>query len=166
MDEILDRKKRIALVAHDNCKEDIIEWVRWNTDILINHKMICTGTTGKLVRTALEEKNDLEKEIDVTCLLSGPIGGDFQLGALVVEGKIDLMIFLWDPTEPHPHDVDVKALLRIAVLHNIPFACNRASADYLISSPLFLEEYQPKEMDFSTYNNRSPSNNNRGKETL
>lgn len=148
------RKKTIALVGHDNKKADLIEWVKWNSSILIEHEIFCTGTTGKLVQCALEEKHP-ESSINVHRLLSGPLGGDFQLGTQIVEGKIDLMIFLWDPTEPHPHDVDIKALLRVAVLYNVPFACNRSSADYLISSSLFTEDYLPKVADFSYYNNRT-----------
>lgn len=147
------RKKTIALVAHDNKKADMVEWVKWNADILIEHDLVCTGTTGKLVQAALEEKHP-EKIANVHRLLSGPLGGDFQLGAMLVEGKINFMVFLWDPTEAHQHDVDIKALLRVAVLHNIPFSCNRASSDYLISSPLFNTQYERKEIDFSEHNNR------------
>lgn len=149
--------RRIALVAHDNLKKDMIEWVRWNSEFLIQHELISTGTTGRLVEEALKEEHPDKEKINILKLLSGPIGGDFQLGAMIVEGKIDLLLFLWDPSEPHPHDVDIRALLRIAVLHNIPFACNRASSDYLISSPLFDNEYIPKEKDFTDYVNRDLS---------
>ena len=146
-------KKVIALVAHDNCKADLIEWAKWNSEVLLPLEIVCTGTTGRMIEKMISEQHPNEKP-SITCLQSGPLGGDFQLGALIVDKKINCMIFLWDPTEPHPHDVDVKALLRIAVLHNIPFACNRATADYLISSPLFHEDYEPKETDFDSYINR------------
>ena len=152
----MDRKK-IALVAHDNRKKDLIEWVDWNWNVLIRHDLVCTGTTGALVHTALLEKTagDDREMISVEKLKSGPLGGDQQLGALIAEGRIDIMIFLWDPMEPQPHDVDVKALLRICVLYNIPTACNRATADFLISSPLLNEEYRRIETDFSGYLTRN-----------
>jgi methylglyoxal synthase len=146
-------KKTIALVAHDSKKKDMVEWVKWNSEKLIPHSLVATGTTGRLVEEALKEKHP-DLEIDIKRLLSGPVGGDFQLGANIVEGNLDLMIFFWDPTTPQPHDVDVKALLRIAVLHNLPLSCNRATADYLISSPLFSEDYLPKKTDFTEHNNR------------
>jgi methylglyoxal synthase len=149
--------KRIALVAHDNRKNDLVEWVEWNYRLLLNHRLICTGTTGRLVNKVLADKleeND-SIEFEITSLKSGPLGGDQQLGALIAEGKIDIMIFLWDPMEPHPHDVDVKALLRIAVLYNIPTACNRSTADFLISSPLLNEDYKPALKDYSKYIGRT-----------
>ena len=118
-------RKTIALVAHDNRKKDLVEWVEFNSDILIKHKIICTGTTGKLVRKVLENKYGKD-EVDIHILKSGPLGGDQQLGAMIAEGKVDILIFLWDPMEPMPHDVDVKALLRIATLYNIPVACPAA----------------------------------------
>lgn len=148
--------KRIGLVAHDNRKTDLTEWVSWNYEKLRKHRLICTGTTGKLVQEVME-KNLNKDELDdfsLTRLKSGPLGGDQQLGALISEGKIDLLIFLWDPMQPQPHDVDVKALLRIAVLYNVPTACNRASADYMISSPLMEEKYVPIIKDFEDYINR------------
>ncbi|QEN08395.1 methylglyoxal synthase [Oceanispirochaeta crateris] len=151
------KKKTIALVAHDNRKEDLIEWVEWNYQILTEHKMICTGTTGKLVEKAIMKKLALEGDhgLDITKLKSGPLGGDQQLGALICDGKVDVLIFLWDPMQPQPHDVDVKALLRISVLYNLPIANNRATADYLISSPLFDgHEYEPVVKDYSSYINR------------
>lgn len=149
--------KNIALVAHDNRKKDLIEWVEWNWEALLEHKLICTGTTGKLVENALKNKlhaNNAKKKIAITKLLSGPLGGDQQLGSLVVERKIDVIIFFWDPMEPQPHDVDVKALLRISVLYNVPTACNRSTADFLISSRLFKAEYFPTVKDYSSYINR------------
>lgn len=150
--------KTIALVAHDNCKKDLIEWAEWNWKILIEHKMICTGTTGKLIEEALNKKmrseNVKSKELKITKLKSGPLGGDQQLGALIANEEIDILIFFWDPMQPLPHDVDVKALLRIAVLYNIPTACNRSTADFIISSPLFNEKYEKIKFDFSGYINR------------
>ncbi|MDA3956049.1 methylglyoxal synthase [Oceanispirochaeta sp.] len=157
MKDTVLKKKTIALVAHDNRKEDLIEWVEWNYEILIDHKLICTGTTGKLVEKAIRKKLAFEAEHDLNIikLKSGPLGGDLQLGALICTGEVDLIIFLWDPMQPQPHDVDVKALLRISVLYNLPIANNRATADYLISSPLFDgDEYEPVLKDYSTYINR------------
>jgi methylglyoxal synthase len=124
-----DLRKIIALVAHDNKKSDIVEWAEFNRETLSSHTLYATGGTGKM----LEEKTGL----NVTLLREGPLGGDVELGALIVNKKLDYLIFFWDPLESLPHDVDVKALLRIAVLYNIPTACNRATADLLISSPLF-----------------------------
>jgi len=150
------KTKRIALVAHDNRKRDLIEWVAWNRDVLLQHKLTCTGTTGKLVETAL--KKDLPglktTDLDINILKSGPLGGDQQLGALIAEGKIDILVFLWDPMQPQPHDVDVKALLRITVLYNIPTACNRSTADFLISSELMKSDYNPKIKDYTKYIHR------------
>jgi len=150
----MDKKKKIALVAHDNRKKDLVEWVQFNADKLISHTLICTGTTGKLVEETLIKKLDLSK-IDVVKLKSGPLGGDQQLGALIAEGKIDVMIFLWDPMEAQPHDVDVKALLRIGAVYNIPMACNRSTADFMISSDLFEEKYDPILKDYSVYLKRN-----------
>jgi methylglyoxal synthase len=145
--------KTIALVAHDNRKPDLIEWVEYNYKHLIPFKLVCTGTTGRLVEEALKRSIDDKEEVshDIVKLRSGPLGGDQQLGAMITEGKIDMMIFLWDPMEPQPHDVDVKALLRIVVLYNIPTACNRATADYLITSKLYTEDYKPLIKDYSEY---------------
>jgi methylglyoxal synthase len=153
------KRKRIALVAHDNRKKDLAEWVEWNSNVLIRHELVCTGTTGRLVEEVLRKKNDDAggATIDVEKLKSGPLGGDQQLGAMIAEGKIDMMIFLWDPMEPQPHDVDVKALLRICVLYNVPTACNRSTADFLISSPLLNEEYKPIAADYSKYIKRKLS---------
>ncbi len=148
--------KRIALVAHDNCKRDLVEWINWNWSVLLNHQLICTGTTGRLVQEALAKKIDEDHPLkhEILKLRSGPYGGDQQLGAMIVEGKVDVLIFFWDPMQPHPHDVDVKALLRISVLYNIPTACNRSTADFLISSHLMTEEYSPVTRDYSAYLNR------------
>jgi methylglyoxal synthase len=136
-------KKQIALVAHDNRKVDLVEWAKHNKDILIDHTVYATGTTGKLIS---EELNDVVR------LKSGPLGGDQQLGALIANGEIDYMIFFWDPMTSQPHDVDVKALLRMTVLYNIPTACNRATADFMITSKLFgSEDYEPIVKDYSVY---------------
>ena len=145
--------KRIALVAHDHRKKDLIEWVEWNWSALLDHKMVCTGTTGALVEDALNSRLDKsqKKAIHIRKLKSGPLGGDQQLGSLIADGEIDAIIFFWDPMQPQPHDVDVKALLRIAVLYNVPTACNRSTADFMISSPLFTAEYVPKLTDYSVY---------------
>lgn len=131
--------KTIALIAHDNCKVDLVEWAEYNCESLLPHRLIATGTTG----TVLTHEVGLE----VTRLNSGPLGGDLQIGAMVAEGTIDMLIFLWDPLEPQPHDPDVKALLRIGTLRNIPAACNRATADFLISSPMATTEYQQARPD-------------------
>jgi len=144
---IIGQKKRIALVAHDNKKRDLLEWAKFNRDLLAEHTLYATGTTGNI----LEE----ELDIPITKLQSGPLGGDQQIGARIAEGDIDFLIFFWDPLEPQPHDPDVKALLRIAVVWNIPVACNRASADFIISSPLVLGEYQRLVQDYEGYRART-----------
>jgi methylglyoxal synthase len=148
--------RRIGLVAHDNRKRDLLEWVDWNWDLLSKHELICTGTTGTLIEQLLlrKLKGGEQKGIKLKKLKSGPLGGDQQLGAMIAEGKIDMLIFLWDPMMPQPHEVDVKALLRITVLYNLPTACNRASADYLISSNLLQSDYNPIVSDFSEYKGR------------
>jgi methylglyoxal synthase len=130
----MNRRKTIALVAHDHRKADLLDWARWNRDLLADHALVGTGTTGRMIAEELD--------LDVGCLLSGPLGGDQQIGAMIGEGRLDLLIFFWDPLEPLPHDPDVKALLRIAVLYNLPTACNRATADFLISSPIMGEPYE------------------------
>ncbi len=151
----MKHQKVIALVAHDNRKGDLIEWVSWNHAILAEHKLVCTGTTGRLVEEALarkaEEAEDTPPTPPIRKLKSGPLGGDQQLGALIAEGKADLVIFFWDPMQPQPHDVDVKALLRIAVVYNIPIACTRSTADFLISSPLMTQAYKPALTDYTSY---------------
>ncbi len=152
----MEKSKNIALVGHDNRKKDLVEWVEFNYKTLLGHHLICTGTTGKLVEETILHKLEEEEKItfDIVKLKSGPLGGDQQLGAMISEGKIDLLIFFWDPMEPHPHDVDVKALLRITVVYNIPTACNRSTADFMISSPLLKETYEPRIADYSGYVSR------------
>ena len=153
----MEEVKRIALVAHDNRKKDLIEWAEWNYEVLIHHKLISTGTTGRLVEEAIKKRLTDEDADDfkIMKLKSGPLGGDQQLGAMIAEGKIDLLIFLWDPMQPQPHDVDVKALLRISVLYNIPTACNRSTADFMISSSLLDAVYEPAIKDYSGYIGRT-----------
>jgi methylglyoxal synthase len=149
------KRKRIALVAHDNCKKDLIEWVAFNRHVLLKHNLVCTGTTGKLVESALIKDDIIESgEISIRLLKSGPLGGDQQLGSLICDGKIDVFIFFWDPMQAQPHDVDVKALLRICVLYNVPTAMNRSSADFIISSSLFEEDYKPIISDYANYLHR------------
>ena len=155
--------KRLALVAHDNLKRDLADWVAWNRDKLIEYRLVCTGTTGKMVAETLRERHSgcdhEEISLEITLLKSGPLGGDQQLGAMIADGKIDAMIFFWDPMEPQPHDVDVKALLRLATLYNIPTAFNRSSADFLISSPLFdSDDYTPEVRDYREYIERTRPN--------
>lgn len=136
-------RKRIALVAHDNKKRDIIDWAIFNKIFLAKHELLATGTTGRL----------LEEQLDrpVLKLLSGPLGGDMQIGSLIAEGKVDVLIFFWDPMEAQPHDPDIKALLRLAVVWNIPFACDRATADFLMTSPLMQDDYERTLTDYSVY---------------
>ena len=138
--------KKIGLVAHDNKKRDLIEWARFNREQLVLHDIYATGTTGE----ALEAQLDLQ----ITRLQSGPLGGDQQIGAKIVNNEIDFLIFFWDPLEPQPHDPDVKALLRMAVVWNIPIACNRATADFMISSPLMADEYDRLVPDYDHYRRR------------
>jgi methylglyoxal synthase len=151
----INGKKRIALVAHDNCKHDLVDWVGWNHQLLSEHTLLATGTTGTLIEAALNERGSEGSAVGVQKLASGPLGGDQQLGALITMGQVDLMVFFWDPMEPQAHDVDVKALLRISVLYNLPVACNRSSADFLISSPLLSGPYRPVHKDYSSYLKRS-----------
>lgn len=148
-------KKRIALVAHDSCKREMVDWVDANKSILALHEITATGTTGRLVEEALNNNLPESERVNVRKLKSGPLGGDQQLGAFIADGIIDMVVFFWDPMTQQPHDVDVKALLRITVLYNVPMACNRTTADYLISSPLFSDEnYQRKEKSYDKYINR------------
>jgi methylglyoxal synthase len=143
---LIQQKKRIALVAHDNKKQDLMEWAKWNRALLIEHELFATGTTGRLLEEVLDTP--------VNKFQSGPLGGDQQVGAKIAEGTIDFMIFFWDPLSPQPHDTDVKALLRIAVVWNIPVACNRASADFMISSTLMTGEYERLVIDYQPYRER------------
>ena len=138
--------KKIALVAHDNKKWDLVQWAKFNRDLLAHHKVFATGTTGVILEKELKFK--------ITKLQSGPLGGDQQIGAKIVDDLIDFLIFFWDPLEPQPHDPDVKALLRMAVVWNIPIACNRATADFMISSPLMDSAYDRLVPDYEIYRNR------------
>ena len=139
-------RKRIALVAHDHKKKDLIEWATYNRTVLARHELFATGTTGRLLSEALDRT--------VHSLNSGPLGGDLQIGAFIAEGKIDVLIFFWDPMEAQPHDPDIKALLRIGVVWNILIACDRATADFLLTSPLMQEAYEAILPDYSEYTGR------------
>ncbi len=141
------RNKKIALVAHDNKKRDLVEWAKYNRDLLVFHSVCATGTTGELLESELGFR--------IAKLQSGPLGGDQQIGAKIVDRQIDFLIFFWDPLEPMPHDPDVKALLRMAVVWNIPIACNRASADFMISSPLMHGEYDRLVPDYEQHLTRN-----------
>ncbi len=129
----MSARKRIALIAHDSRKDDLLEWVGYNRAVLCEHDLCATGTTGALV--------EARWKLPVTRFKSGPLGGDQQIGAKIAAGEIDVLVFFWDPLEPHPHEPDVRALLRVAVLYNIPIACNRATADFVVASPLVHGEY-------------------------
>ena len=155
----MENRKSVALVAHDNMKRDLAEWVDWNSKKLGRHHLVCTGTTGKMVEKTLrdhreehEDETEEKPELKITLLKSGPLGGDQQLGSLIADGKINALIFFWDPMSAQPHDVDVKALLRLATLYNVPTAINRSSADFLISSPLYEDDgYEPVVKDYKAY---------------
>jgi len=140
-------KRRIALVAHDHKKEELLEWARAQRKILERHELIATGTTGTLLQQTLE--------LPIEKVQSGPLGGDLQIGAKIAEGKIDFVVFFWDPLEAQPHDPDVRALLRVAVVWNVPVACNLASADYMLSSPLMISDYSRRLPDYRNYRERS-----------
>lgn len=143
---VIKNRKHIALVAHDNKKEDMLQWARYNLGTLQKHELYATGTTGRLLQTELG--------LDINNLESGPLGGDMQVGARIADGNIDFLIFFWDPLSPMPHDPDVKALLRVAVVWNIPIAMNRSSADFIISSALMCEDYVRKLPDYECYRHR------------
>ena len=142
----MDNRKNIALIAHDEKKHDLLEWARYNKQLLTQHELYSTGTTGKLL--------EQELGIEIHKLQSGPLGGDQQIGAMIADGEIDLVIFFWDPLTPQPHDSDVRALLRIAVVWNIPIACNRATADFMIASPLLSNTYKRFSPDYHVYTER------------
>jgi methylglyoxal synthase len=137
----IPRRQRIALIAHDNKKRELLEWAKFNRDLLAEHDLFATSTTGRLIEDELGVK--------VECFQSGPLGGDQQIGARITEGNIDCLVFFWDPLAPQPHDPDVKALLRIAVVWNVPVACNRATADFIISSPLMRADYERTRPDYA-----------------
>lgn len=146
MEQTISPRKKIGLVAHDNKKADLIEWAIYNQRLLEAHDLVGTGTTGTLLEDALG--------VGIMKLQSGPLGGDQQLGALIADGEIDFLVFFWDPLQPQPHDPDVRALLRLAVVWNIPIACNRASADFMISSPLMTSDYVRRMPDYGTWTDR------------
>ena len=137
----MKKKKNIALIAHDERKKDLLEWAYYNKGTLSQHNLFGTGTTGSLIAR--------ETKLKVKTFKSGPLGGDQQIGAMIAEGEIDFLIFFWDPLESHPHDPDVKALLRISVVWNIPIACNRTSADFMVSSHLMSEDYNRIVIDYT-----------------
>ena len=140
-------RKTIGLVAHDNKKRDLIEWATFNRSLLLRHDLVATGTTGTLLEDALG--------VGIRKLQSGPLGGDQQIGALIADGEIDFLVFFWDPLEPQPHDPDVKALLRIAIVWNLPVACDRASADFMVSSPLMESAYERTVPDYGAHIGRT-----------
>ena len=147
------KRKTIGLVAHDACKKDMTQWVRENAARLVPHRLICTGTTGRLVQEVFGEMMP-EAEVEVGRLKSGPLGGDQQMGALIAEGQVDILVFFTDPMTMQPHDVDVKALMRISAIANIVLACTRATADFVIASPLFDGDYEAVRDDHEDYVHR------------
>lgn len=152
---VLNTQKRIALVAHDNKKPELIEWAYYNRTVLSGHILYGTGTTGNLIEASINQP--------IIKLLSGPLGGDQQIGAMIAEGKLDVLIFFWDPMEAQPHDPDIKALLRVAATWNIPIACDRATADFILTSPLMHSTYEAILPDYSQYTNRRLKNDFTGK---
>ena len=155
----MEKRLTVALVAHDAMKHDLAEWVAWNWEKLLSHRLICTGTTGRIVAETLMERRGKDvsnTRFDITMLKSGPLGGDQQLGAMIANNEIDVLVFFWDPMSAQPHVVDVKALLRLATLYNVPTAINRSSADFIISSSLIAqEEYKPVLKDYTSYIQRT-----------
>ena len=145
--KVLKPLKTIALVAHDHKKDELVNWVKNHKEILLTHQLIATGTTGKLIENLLG--------VEVKKVMSGPLGGDQQLGSMIAQGEIDIVIFFWDPMEAQPHDSDVKALLRLGVVWNIPMACDVATADFIISSPFMHSEYVADIPDYQNYLNRN-----------
>ncbi|SDC81934.1 methylglyoxal synthase [Niabella drilacis] len=143
MERILGARKRIALVAHDHKKDELLHWVMTNKEKLADHRLFATGTTGTLLEQALQ--------LPIQKLLSGPLGGDQQIGAMIAEDKLDILIFFWDPMEAQPHDPDVKALLRLSATYNLPVACNAATADFMFAAPFMTEEYKALQTDYSMY---------------
>ena len=140
---LIQSRKRIALVAHDNKKLDLTEWAEFNKKELARHELVATGTTGRLLEDQLDRP--------VKKLLSGPLGGDQQVGTLIATGEVDVLIFFWDPMESQPHDSDVKALLRVAIAWNCIVACDRATADFILTSPLMLQAYEVRIPDYQDY---------------
>jgi len=143
---LMGKRKKIALVAHDHKKRDLLEWAKYNKGLLADHELFATGTTGALIEEQVK--------VPVKRFQSGPLGGDLQVGAKIADGTIDFLIFFWDPLEPAPHDPDVKALLRIAVVWNIPVACDRSTADFIISSPLMQRTYERLVPSYDAHNER------------
>ena len=152
--EKMKRRKIIGLIAHDACKKDMIEWAAFNARRLSPHRLVCTGTTGKLIQEVFAEQYP-DLDVDLTCLKSGPLGGDQQMGALIAEGRLDILVFFTDPMTMQPHDVDIKALIRLSTIANIVVACTRSTADFVISSELFDGDYEAVSPDHQTYVNRS-----------